>query len=228
MTKKLIIHFTLKFDTIKSIVQSKSLRLSYSKEDFYMGNKKVSSAAHPMVCFSGCDINELSNKKITYGKYGIGFSNSWATRNKISPVIYINQNSMAANGLGRLLQARRNKLNSELPKHLRLPIIQLKCFTKNERGYNSYFNQKDFNFKDENEWRFVPEKKDIGNGLISQDKSRYLKKQEEYNKKLHSWPLRFKASEIEIIFVSNSEEKSKIENLIPLIKDKVKIYSWKT
>lgn len=226
MNKNLIIHFTASLDTVKSILQSKSLKLTYSKEDFYMGHKKVSSAAHPMICFSQCQTDELKNKEITYGKYAIGFTDIWAIKNRISPVIYINQNSMAANGLGRLLQARRNKLN-KLPKELRLPIIQLKCFTKNERGYNSNLKKIDFNFKDENEWRFVPKKIDIGNGLISQDKSRYLKQPKEYNAKLLPWPLKFNKSDIEVVFVASIEEKKQIIESFPLLNNIVKIYSWK-
>jgi hypothetical protein len=143
--------------------------------------------------------------------------------------MYINDKSPAANGLGRLLQARRNKLQSDLPHYLRLPIIQLKCFTKNERGYNSHLNIKDFNFKEENEWRYVPEKKDIGNGLISQNKNKYLKNPKYYNNKLLPYPLRFKENDIEIIFVSNEAEKCKIiEILDEALHDRVNIYKWKT
>jgi len=227
MSQKLIIHFTSKFDSIKSIVESQTLRLSYSEEDFFMGNLRVSSAAHPMVCFSEYDSHELTRKKITYGQYGIGFTDLWALKNRISPVIYINQNSMAAMGLGRLLRARRNKVSQKMPKELRMPIIQLKCFTKNERGYNSYLKKHDFNFKDENEWRFVPEKADIGDGLISQDKSRYKMRKDYYNERLIPYPLKFKLSDVEVVYVSNAKEVLEMKELLQGADLRIEICSWK-
>ena len=123
MRNNLIIHFTSSFDTIKNIISSSSLRLSYCKEDFRMRNLKVSSAAHPMVCFSKYDIHNIDDEIITYGKYGIGLSPDWASKKKVNPVLYIDQNSRAALGLGKLLRARRNKENSKLPDNLRLPIM---------------------------------------------------------------------------------------------------------
>lgn len=45
--------------------------------------------------------------------------------------------------------------------------MELKCFIKNEQGYNSHFDVDDFDFKSENEWRFVPEKWEIGNNRCS-------------------------------------------------------------
>ncbi|MFW8602538.1 abortive infection system antitoxin AbiGi family protein, partial [Desulfobacterota bacterium M19] len=131
---KLIIHITNTFQRLLNILNSTSLKLSYSSEDFYVGAKKISSAAHPMVCFCSCRLNEINSKIITYGKYGISFSEDWAIKNKISPVLYIDGNSLAAKGLGNLLRARQNSNNNILPKHLRLPIMEIKCFTKNVIG----------------------------------------------------------------------------------------------
>lgn len=229
MNESTIIHFTSSFANLKSILKSYSLRLFYSKEDFFLGNKKISSAAHPMVCFSEYKLANLSSKKISYGKYAICFSKEWARKNNISPVMYINKKSPAAKGLGRLLQARQNKLENSLPKELRLPIIQLKCFTKNEIGYNSYFGVSDFNFKAENEWRYVPDKKDIDNQLISQNKNKYLKNQKYYDDKLIPYPLKFLKDDIEVIYVSNKNEKYwLIKNLDSTIHNKIRIFTWKT
>lgn len=162
MNTQLIIHVTRKLETLKSILRSSSLRLSYSKEDFCIGTQKISSAAHPMVCFCAYNLEELQSKIITYGKYGIAFSTDWALQKRISPVLYIDGNSLAAKGLATLLKARQNKMDKNLPKHLRMPIMEIKSFTKNVRGYNSYLKEDNFNFQYENEWRYVPRKSDIG------------------------------------------------------------------
>jgi len=207
---KYLIHFTNSFPKLCSIVESSSLLLKYCQEDFYFGQEKVSRAAHPMVCFSKHDINELSKLKITYGKYGIAFFDEWAIKNRIHQVSYFDKESVLAEALSKLLSARRN-IDSNLPPNLRLPIMQLKCFTKNARGYNSSLKAQDFNFAEENEWRFVPKKKDIGNGLLSQNRSTYLQNKEAHNRKLLPYPLRFKKKDISNIFVSTNEELNALE-----------------
>ncbi len=228
MNEKLIIHVTGSLKALKSILKSSSLRLSYSKEDFCIGTQKISSAAHPMACFCEYNIKELNSKMITYGKYGIAFSKAWALKKRISPVLYIDGNSLAAKGLATLLKARQNKESSTLPKNLRLPIMEIKCFTKNVRGYNSYFKKGNFDFKNENEWRYVPRKSDIGGNLISQNQSTYLKNPERYNKKLLPYPLRFNAKDIEMIFVATKSEATKISSEFSIDPKKLKLSNWKT
>ncbi len=228
MNEQLIIHATSTLEALKSILSSSSLRLSYSKEDFCIGTQKVSSAAHPMVCFCQHNLGELNTKTITYGRYGIAFSTDWALKKRISPVLYIDGNSLAAKGLATLLKARQNKMNSELPKNLRLPIMEIKCFTKNVRGYNSYLNKKNFDFKNENEWRYVPRRSDIGGNLISQNKSTYLKNPDRHNKKLLPYPLKFNAQDIEVVFVATKAEASQISSEFSIDSSKIKVSNWKT
>jgi len=96
MDENIIIHVTGSLEALKSILKSSSLRLSYSKENFCIGTQKISSAAHPMVCFCEYHIKELNSKTITYGKYGIAFSKAWALKKRISPVLYIDGKSLAA------------------------------------------------------------------------------------------------------------------------------------
>ncbi|HCI0085450.1 TPA: hypothetical protein PCG41_005551, partial [Klebsiella pneumoniae] len=124
------------FKKLTSIISSSSFLLRYCGE--YFGDKRgaiVSRAAHPMVSFSEYEHNELHNKTVTYGGYGIALKKSWAVRNGLTPVNYIEKNSPVALGLIALLRSRQ--LGS-LPKSLRLPVIQLKCFTKHVYGYNSH------------------------------------------------------------------------------------------
>ena len=157
MNDTLIIHITKEFSDIVDIINTSSFRLSYCGEIFNSGNNRISSAAHPMVCFSEYSFPELQGKEITYGKYGVAFTKEWAERKKLNPVIYVEKNSQVAKGLGKLLKARQGRIdNVTLPDQLRLPVMQLKCFTKNVRGYNSCFEDDNFYFKAENEWRYVP------------------------------------------------------------------------
>ncbi len=223
-----IIHFTSKFDRLKSIIMSSSLRLFYCKEEFYLGDKMVSSAAHPMISFSEYNVSTINNRRITYGKYGIAFTKDWIDRHKIHPVLYIDNNSLIAKALADLLKARRKKASIKLTSNIKLSIMTIKCFTKNSVGYNSYFNLKNFNFKSENEWRYVPTKKQIGNNLISQSRSEYLEKQDFYNNKLIGYPLTFSKEDIDYIFVASEKQKLDIHKLILIDNKRIKISKWKT
>jgi hypothetical protein len=228
MNEQLIIHATKTIEALRSILDSSSLKLAYSEEDFCIGTKKISSAAHPMVCFCRYDFKELDTKTIPYGEYGVAFSIDWALKKRISPVLYMDGNSLAAKGLATLLRARQNKLNEKLPDYLYLPIMEIKCFTKNVRGYNSHLKKKDFDFVNENEWRYVPRKSDIGGKLISQNQSTYKKNKEKYNKKLLSYPLKFNKQDIELIFVAKETEAQKISSEFSIDPQKIKVSNWKT
>lgn len=227
MNKELIIHVTESLKFLESILNSTSLLLSYSKEEFCIGSQKVSRAAHPMVCFCQHNIDELNSKKITYGRYGIAFSRDWALKKGISPVLYIDGNSSAAKGLATLLRARRDK-DKQLSNDLRIAIMEIKCFTKNVRGFNSKLKIYDFDFKDENEWRYVPSKSQIDGNLISQKISTYKKNQERYNKKLLPYPLKFNLSDVEAIFVATKSEVTKIQNKFSIDSNKIQVSNWKT
>ncbi|MCG8038448.1 MAG: abortive infection system antitoxin AbiGi family protein [Candidatus Thiodiazotropha taylori] len=228
MDDNLIIHITKSFDILKSILQSTSLRLAYSKERFCIGSKVVSNAAHPMVCFSEYNINELSTKTITYGKYGIAFTKAWACKNRISPVLYIDSNSIAADGLATLLRARRHKETSRMNSKVKRSIMEIKCFTKNIRGRNTYLKINNFDFRSENEWRYVPRKPDIGNNYISESLRTYLKNQKRYNDRLIPYPLKFKYDDIAMLFVSDENERIQIEEMHPAISSRIRVSEWET
>ena len=225
---KSIIHFTSEFETLKTIIKSLSLRVFYCKEDFYLGENKVSSAVHPMISFSEHVVKAINNKNITYGKFGIAFTNSWINKNKIHQVLYIEKNSLVAKSLAELLKARRKNAKEQLSPKVRLSIMTIKCFTKNSRGYNSYFGINDYDFKSENEWRYVPTKRQIDGKPISLSKSNYLADPDFYNDALKSYPLKFSANDIEYIFVSTEKQKNIIERLIKVDKERIKISEWST
>ncbi|MCC5916474.1 MAG: hypothetical protein JJU02_04015 [Cryomorphaceae bacterium] len=225
---KCLIHFTTDFQKLNQILSTQSLKLHYCKEEFCIVDKKISRAAHPMISFSEYDVTQLSSKKITYGKYGIAFSQSWVEKHRIHPVLYIDKNSIVANSLADLLKARRKNAKTQLAPKVRLSIMTIKCFTKNAIGFNSYLDNPNFNFRDENEWRFVPTKQQIGGNLISQDRSKYLAKQDFYNKKLENYPLTFKNEDIEFIFLETNIQLQEILKRLSIAKEKIKISNWKT
>jgi hypothetical protein len=228
-TNKLIVHTTGNIQNLKSILESKSLKLSFCCEDFYFYKKAISKAAHPMICFSEYNSLTINQETITYGRYAIGFSKNWARAKRIGPVLYVSDTSTAAKGMKDLLIARKiTSIDKKLEPKLRLAIMEVKSFMKNEKGYNSYSNQYNFDFKSENEWRFVPQKKEIKDYLISQNQSTYLKNKIKHNNKLEEFPLRFELNDVKVIYVANTKEKNDIIKLFGIIPEIVKIAKWKT
>lgn len=205
---KLIVHFTAKFESLYNILNELGLRLGFCSEDFRYRETVYSRAAHPMVCF--CEFDEGTEIKSSYGKYGVGFTKEWARKNNIGPVLYVSNESAAAKGIGSLLKARRKNDGKYLPRAVKLAIMEIKCFVKNETGRNDKLQQANFDFKAENEWRYVPTKKQIGNYLISQNQRTYLKNKTKHNDKLSKYPLLFKLNDVAIIFVRTKSEKDAI------------------
>jgi hypothetical protein len=177
-----------------------------------------------MVSFSDYSDEELHTKFITYGGYGVALKKSWALERGLSPVNYVEKNSPVAQGLVSLLKARQRK---RIPSSLRLPIIQLKCFTKHVYGFNSKLNEPSFDFKAENEWRFVPSLKQIAGNRISENFSTYDKNPQKYNKRLENHPLRFACPDIAFVYVKSEIERNEIISQTGLPASKVKIKLWK-
>jgi hypothetical protein len=125
------------------------------------------------------------------------------------------------------LRARRNK-DEHLSDELRLSIMEIKCFTKNVRGYNSKLKIDNFYFKEESEWRYVPSKSRIGGNLISQKISTYKKDPERHNKRLESYSLKFKSLDIKAIFVAKKSEIAQISNMFPIDLNKIQVSNWNT
>jgi len=221
----MIIHFTKKPEDLTSIIGSGELLVRYCSEEFYNKKNKISSrAAHPMVSFSNFLTKTLSNKKVTYGEYGIAFKDKWVKNNNINPVVYMNNDSFVSSALDVLLLERRKK-ESILSKEVRLAIIKIKCFTKNSYGKNSYSGNNQFNFKKENEWRYVPTKVQIGNHLISVGQSDYIKNKNILNRNLEKYPLRFQNKDIKAIYVPKDELENFVSNFSEL-KNIIYISPW--
>ena len=223
----MLVHFTSSYENIESILKDKGLLIKYCGEEFSNKNKRISSnAAHPMVSFSKFREDELLGRTISYGQYGIAFKSDWAIRSQVNPVIYMNNDSFASSGLEDLIEARRNTLN-KLPSKLRLAIIKIKCFTKNAVGFNSWANKKDYKFYEENEWRFVPSKKQIGGNLISVNYSAYKKNKDKYNSRIARYKLPFEFDDIKWIYTSEDTIELLKESL-PELAGKIKISTWQT
>lgn len=230
-TNSQLIHVTSKLAYIISMLEEQGLRLGYCGEQFSINYRKkpVSKKVHPMVSFTEQDKTNLFDSEITYGKYGIAFDPIWIIKNNIQPVMYVEQNSPVADSLAKLLRHRRGLSKGHV---LRSPIMTTACFVKNTIGFNSHGNHgkgmHDFLFKQENEWRYVPRKDQIGGGYISEDQSKYESNTKFYKDKILEHPLEFNRDEdIVCVYYENDSDEKEILDQFPQLENKVKKAPWK-
>jgi hypothetical protein len=82
-----IVRYCGKLEYVINNLTIKGFQPSYCKETFNNENILI-----PMVSFCNIPLREVENY-MYYGDYGIGFTIEWAIKNKISPVMYVHENS---------------------------------------------------------------------------------------------------------------------------------------
>ena len=82
---------------------------------------------------------------------------------------------------------------------------------------------KNFNFKDENEWRYVPLKKEIEGNFISINRKDYVNKIDYYNDLISKYSLKFNDIDIQKIYVENDNEKFIIHQKFNIALSKIEI-----
>ncbi|MBU0463506.1 MAG: hypothetical protein KKD21_13230 [Proteobacteria bacterium] len=84
-----LFHYTKSLETLIAILKT-GFRFSSVSEPY----PQMSVLAKiDVVCFCDIPLTQAIDHRENYGKYAIGLSNSWAIKNKISPVRYVHSNS---------------------------------------------------------------------------------------------------------------------------------------
>ncbi len=163
--------------------------------------------AIPMVCFCDIPLSQSKNHLDTYGHCGIGLSKEWGKRNKISPVLYVHEESKITSAVQSMLISLLNDLDNKLWDD----IYWIYCFTKPYEGKmwgekEKKFLDEIYRFYDERERRYVPILDVLSNYCLC--KRDYLdeSQRDEINHKLKKMPLEFEASDIKYIIVSSEKE----------------------
>jgi hypothetical protein len=155
-----LFHFTKAKNSLYGILDE-TFRLSYCKEDFFIGGKQYSIRA-PMVSFCDIPLSEIKNHIDSYGSYGLGLSKEWGKRKRLNPVLYVEQDSFLSRSYERALnrfvleEARVN----EVTDPDRLAVLDVLRYIKNYEGSLTRSNGDHipmYRYSDEREWRYVPE-----------------------------------------------------------------------
>lgn len=224
-----IIHYTKELKRLESIIKSKGFRISYCSEKVNTRGGQSYAFAIPMVSF--CDIPITDYKKHFYhtkgkklgyyGDYGIGLNKSWASKNGLNPVVYIDYNSFTGTGLRKSVEyfiKSRSSISKVPLSHSDInELLQIALYAKNYQGeliIDGKVENKKYKFYDEREWRFVPQESDIKNSEILLDILEYEANKKYYNSALKDCFLNFSLKDISYIIVNLESEIEHIVNLL--------------
>lgn len=159
-----LFHFTSK-DALYGILEH-NFSVSYARERIISKGTTMELGV-PMVSFCDLTLSELKTFVGKYGSFGIGLSKTWASKNGLNPVWYVDRDSPVMRLFVKGVKLVFDQLKS-LPatssdpsiREARRNILNTNRYVKNYRGpliRDGKTIDKNYSFADEREWRFVPE-----------------------------------------------------------------------
>jgi len=195
------------------------------------------SAFFPMVSFCSVRLEDACHRMKSYGYYGIALTREWGRVNGLNPVLYYERSAHACRSFVRSffwLQHKAQNIEYALQSDSWISsnaiairsLVQTFAYAKNFYGClnrNDTLVQDNYPFGYEREWRLWCDLADkpkfvaaSGFGSNKQDSKNVL------NSNIKE-RLKFLPSDIEAVYVSDDEEKTKMENRFPKIAGKVRI-----
>jgi hypothetical protein len=218
-----LFHLTKTVEKLESILLN-GFWPSYCQEDFNWYNPETKLISYPMVCFCDIPLTRIDTHIKFYGSYGLGLTKQWAMSNKLSPVIYIPDDTRLSNALTRMLH-KGAKPQSEYYKESTEDINSIISYIKPIEGKANKVDgevvQKEF--YQENEWRYTADLKGVLPQWISKEDHSSPELLSFYNEVTKSVsPLKFSAEDIRYIFVKFDKD---IPNIIDFIQAKLTHYT---
>lgn len=222
-----IIHFTSSFTKLNSILAN-NFNIRYCREVIHTEDNYLDIIV-PMVSFCDIPFSQILSHINNYGNYGIGLKKSWAEKNGLNPVLYLDQNSSLSNHFIELLTTIKGgpeKISiSKLSKEKKLAFD---CF-RYLKNYQSDLKRvgkktiKNYRFSDEREWRYVLNPSleyPIFANMKEIDEQKIKEHKENYSKKIENEKLTFTPDDINYVIIKKESERNSIINKIEKTKSK--------
>ncbi|MBS0536977.1 MAG: hypothetical protein JSR72_23200 [Proteobacteria bacterium] len=219
----ILFHFTDKKEKLLGILNG-YFKVSYALERIEGANGKVREFAAPMVSFCDLRLSELPGHMKNYGKYGIGLTKNWATRNGLNTVAYWTRDGRLIANMFDSLEKQFSNLwgNDSVPDPAANKsyndLVDVYRFIKNYEGRLVRREHKDvpnFRFANEREWRHVPPDDGAYRHLPFVSKKAFQEKGKAYwNKTIEELRLPFELNDIRYIIVSNEKERHEVSALV--------------
>ena len=205
-----IVHFTNSKEALKGIL-SENFKLKYCREEIPLNNKSL--VIHvPMVSFCDIPFSQVHKHIDSYGCYGIGLTREWAIRNRLNPVIYIQNGSILAQSYLEAVSYFHSERQEEITKDRALAEDQLWEVFRYAKPYEGPLLLKtgkkidSYRFSDEREWRYVPP---ISAGCKQFFfPENFHDSDERYNSEIHlaRLNLKFDPNDVKYIVIKNDDE----------------------
>jgi hypothetical protein len=200
-----LFHFTKTLENLESIL-SNGFQPRHCQEDIeWFGKSSHIRLAYPMVCFCDIPLSRLTKHVDSYGNYGLGLTKNWSLRNNLCPVIYTPPESSITKLANFLFNRIGSDNNPETIQILYRTLSLIKPLTGKMEAEGQFI---DVDFYQENEWRYIPDKKSI---LFEHE---YLSKKEYYNEKMEKYTLKFDPEDISYIFVDTDKDIPRLVDFI--------------
>lgn len=193
-----LFHFTDSLDNLLNILSNDFIP-NYSYEQIIFNREKYEYKC-PLVSFCDIPLAQIKEHLGMYGNYGIGLTKDWAIRNKLNPILYIEQNSLLSDSLIEILNTTLYDSEGSPEEYLKLRDIIIMHL----KQYSGVFNRRgqlfrNYKFYNEREWRYIPN----GFNIIQDDA---LEISEELKNELQKVKLVYHPNDIKYIIISHSNE----------------------
>ncbi len=221
-----LFHFTAK-ESLKGILSSQGFFAQYSEEHFE--NILPATSIYrvtliPLISFCDLTIMQLTRDSVhttDFGNYGIGLTKKWGIKKRVSPVVYVHENSQPSTQLYKLiklfLKYDKEHEAAEIISQTRRELIDSFKFIKPyqgrwQKGREILRGKGDIVYYNEREWRYSPplNQSKVLSGIKPSEKKEQVKLNATLKKKL----IRFTPEDIKFIII---EEKNEINEFIKTI-----------
>jgi hypothetical protein len=213
LSSNTLIHFTDSADNLKGILTS-NFKLSYCKECTVIGGKK--SEFHvPMVSFCDIPLSQIKEHISKYGDYGIGMTRSWARKNGLNPVLYMDKSSRLSSSYRTALKyfsssaakAGTATLDDD-HKNAVIALADILGYVKNYEGdlVRKGQSTQNYRFSDEREWRYVPASSAKQLWLVPSKTYKEAGREEKAKSLAEQHLLEFEPNDIKYIIIRNDSE----------------------
>lgn len=204
-----LFHFTEDKSALLGILAD-NFRLGWCKES-YETEALAPDFYVPMVSFCDIPLSQIKRHIGSYGPYGIGLTKSWAIRNGLNPVIYMQSESMLNSCMkkGMAYVVKEDPAESDEATNAVYALANFLGYVKPYEGEltRKGVTQQNYRYSDEREWRYVPTStydnlyitgaEDVGKEeLLSHDEASFIE----------SFRLHFDPNDIKYIIIRDDSE----------------------
>lgn len=232
-----LLHQT-EFKNLKQILSNKFFKTSYCKETLEcktpeMTMPKMYKFVFPIISFSEIPISSLHNHLYRYGDCIIGMKKEWAINNRMNQVHYYQKESFLTESLLEIynryyinVMEIGNKTGDILQVFHQLDFQMIHSKNYSGEVKTKYFEDKNYFFSEEKEWRYVPANENKGYTL-SKKPDVYEKDKEKFQNEIGKKVLNFGFNDIRFIILDSEEQKDEIIQLLAKLNshDQINIFT---